>query len=149
MEAPDGAWGKGSAGAMLAKCSADTQPVDCTSTPATLTRLRPPATQRIGSVCCVLIGCAQATARPARAYSGTIGGCTPRGPTTRTGLFDSASASASAAAAAASASASASVSYARLTGESRVILRMRLAVLHEWVRKDVNDGPPPDDMWRE
>ena len=21
--------------------------------------------------------------------------------------------------------------------------RMRLAVLHEWVRKDVNDGPPP------
>ena len=27
--------------------------------------------------------------------------------------------------------------------------RMRLAVLHEWVRKDVNDGPPPHDMWRD
>lgn len=27
--------------------------------------------------------------------------------------------------------------------------RMRLAVLHEWVRKDVNDGPPPADMWRD
>lgn len=27
--------------------------------------------------------------------------------------------------------------------------RMRLAVLHEWVRHDINDGPPPSDMWRD